>query len=53
MHTMTAEMRCGNNKLGKEECLSIRHPKNRGDVVYSTKQEYATEDECLSKGRRS
>jgi len=36
---MTGEMRHGNNKLGKEECLSVRHRKNGSDVVYSTKKE--------------
>jgi len=39
MHTMTREMRRGNNNLGKEECLSVRHPKNGSDVVHTTKKE--------------
>jgi len=39
MHTMTGEMCRGNNKLGKEECLSVRHRKNGNDVVHTTKKE--------------
>jgi len=50
MHTMTGEMRHGNNNFGKEECLSVRHRKNRSDVVHLTKNEQGTKDECPSKG---
>jgi len=39
MHTMTGEMRRGNNNLGKEECLSVQYQKNGSDIVYSTKKE--------------
>jgi len=39
MHTMTGKMRRGNNKVGKEECLSVRYRKNRGDVIHKTKKE--------------
>jgi len=53
MHTMIREMRCGNNTLGEEERLSVRHRKNESDVVYSTKKESGTEDECPSMGRKS
>jgi len=39
MHTTIRRMRRGNNSLGKEECLSVRHRKNGGDVVHKTKKE--------------
>jgi len=39
MLTTTGEMRHRNNNMGKEECLSVRHPKNGSDVVYSMKKE--------------
>jgi len=39
MHTTIGEMRSGNDDLSKEECLSVRHRKNRGDVVHTTKKE--------------